>query len=266
MFLKLSGTEKLSKKLDAINRAYRLINNAKHIAKSKMRSTTDRFSLLSGLAGIYAVSAVISEKIGVAEDVASDLTKFRRGFDECLPINATRTGCDEIFVGRAGYLAAIYWLNENLQSKPFNTADILKICQVMVESGRQYSKEHRSCFPLMFHYHDSEYIGAAHGICAIFHMMLESKWFQKDGTNEFPNVADDTFSDIKKSIDMFVGMKILAGLIVLFLPQMPVITHHLSFYRSTGSRRQFSSSKWISLRQTVGSLVSRCSWCSISLG
>lgn len=239
-----------------------------------MREPTDRFSFLSGLAGIYAVSAVISAKLGVAGDVASDLTKFRSGYDECLPINATSTGCDEVFVGRAGYLAAIYWLNENLQSQPFNAADILKICQVMVDSGRQHSKEHRSRFPLMYHYHDSEYIGAAHGICAIFHMMLQSKWFQNDGGNEFPNIADDTLSDIKKSIDMFVGMMLLFITFCTFLTFLilrvrlsshsPVI--YLSFYRSTGSRRQFSSSKWISLRQTVGALVSRCCRCCLSLG
>lgn len=210
MFLKLSQNEPLSVKLDALNRAHKLIKSAKKIAKSKMRSPTDRFSFLCGLAGIYAVSAVISAKLDVAEDVASDLTKFRTGFAECLPINATLTGCDEILVGRAGYLAAIYWLNENLQSQPFNTADILKICNVMVESGRQYSKRHHSSFTLMYHYHDSEYLGAAHGISAIFHMMLESPWFENVGTrgaHQFPNIQDDTFSDIKKSIDMFVGKK-----------------------------------------------------------
>lgn len=210
MFLKLSKSEPFSKNLDALNRSHKLIKHAKKISKSKMRSPTDRFLLLSGLAGIYAVSAVISAKLGIAEDVESDLTKFRTGFDGCLPINATVTGCDEMFVGRAGYLAAIYWLNENLQSQPFKTVDIMNICQVMVESGRQYSKEHRSRFPLMYHYHDSEYLGAAHGICAIFHMMLESPWFQNggaSGANQFPNIPDDTLSDIRKSIDIFVGKK-----------------------------------------------------------
>lgn len=76
----------------------------------------------------------------------------------------------------------------------------------MVDSGRQYSAEKGSQFPLMYQYHGTEYLGAAHGLCAILHMMLESPWFKRDAHSfSFLNISRTKFEDIKNSIDGFVG-------------------------------------------------------------
>lgn len=108
-------------------------------------------------------------------------------------------------VGRAGYLSGIYWLNKHLKPEPFNEHQITELCQVMVDSGRQYSAEKGSPFPLMYQYHGTEYLGAAHGLCAILHMMLESPWFKRDGDSfNFSNISITKLEDIKKSIDAFV--------------------------------------------------------------
>lgn len=79
----------------------------------------------------------------------------------------------------------------------------------MIDSGRQYSAAKGSQFPLMYQYHGTEYLGAAHGLCAILHMMLESPWFKRDGNSfNFPNISKTKLEDIKYSIDAFVGRSI----------------------------------------------------------
>lgn len=89
---------------------------------------------------------------------------------------------------------------------PFEDKRIVELCQVMIESGRQYAAEKRSPFPLMYQYHGTEYLGAAHGLCSILHMMLESPWFKRDADSQnFVNISKTKLLDIKKSIDGFVG-------------------------------------------------------------
>lgn len=76
----------------------------------------------------------------------------------------------------------------------------------MVDSGRKYSAKKGSHFQLMYQYHGTEYLGAAHGLCAILHMMLESPWFKRDGDSiYFSNISNTKLNDIKNSIDAFVG-------------------------------------------------------------
>lgn len=100
-----------------------------------------------------------------------------------------------MLVGRSGYLCGIYWLNDNLSTKPFKEGQILEICESIVQSGREYSRETSSKLPLMYQYHGSEYLGAAHGVCAILLVLLQS-----------PIVGQgEKLAEIKKSIDEFLG-------------------------------------------------------------
>lgn len=91
----------------------------------------------------------------------------------------------------------------------------------MINSGRQYSAEKGSPIPLMYQYHGTEYLGAAHGLCAILHMMLESPWFRREGnTVDFSNISKTKLEDIKKSIDAFVGESLIIS--YSFLDLRPV--------------------------------------------
>ncbi len=109
-------------------------------------------------------------------------------------------------MGRAGYLSGIYWLNKQLNPAPFKDEKITELCQVMVDSGRQYSADKGSPFPLMYHYHGIEYLGAAHGLSSILHMILESPWFKRDADSlDLSKISKTKLADIKNSIDGFVG-------------------------------------------------------------
>ncbi|CAI4225937.1 unnamed protein product [Auanema sp. JU1783] len=71
---------------------------------------------------------------------------------------------DEIFNGRAGYLQAVNTLR-HATNKPVVSEDIvLSIIDQIVISGKRYG---RTESPLMYSYHGTEYLGAAHGLAGI---------------------------------------------------------------------------------------------------
>lgn len=206
MFLRLWQSGELLSETSAIENAHRYITRAKQNAKQYSRSRDERCAFLCGNAGIFAVSAVISKLANQPDALRQDLREFETGFEACKPINFSKNGSDEVLVGRAGYLSGVYWLNQNISPSPFGSGQILEVCESIVESGRQYSTAKRSPMPLMYQYHGTEYLGAAHGVCAILHMLLESPWFAaRSGDNEFGDIPKGHLADIKNTVDAFVG-------------------------------------------------------------
>ncbi len=43
----------------------------------------------------------------------------------------------------------------------------------MIKSGEKYANESHSKSPLMYTWHDSEYMGAAHGVSGIIYLLLK---------------------------------------------------------------------------------------------
>lgn len=206
MFLRICQSNELIQETSAVENALYYIRRAKENARHYSRSRDERCAFLCGNAGIYAVSAVISQITQQQEIMTDDLKEFETGFAACKPISFNKYGSDEVLVGRAGFLSGVYWINRNIKPEPFNNDQILEICDSIVQSGREYSRTHRSAFPLMYQYHGTEYLGAAHGISAILHMLLESPWFSQHADNvNFPNIPMENLSDIKNTIDAFVG-------------------------------------------------------------
>lgn len=206
MFLRLSQSSHIPADMAALEYARKYISNALNNIDT-LRHKGDKRAFLCGRAGIHAVAAVIASKLNKTEDVETNIREFRGGIKECRPKNISQLDSDEVLVGRAGYLSGIYWLNENLHPKPFEADEIMQLCQTMVDSGREYATANKSSIPLMYQYHGTEYLGAAHGICAIYHMMLECPWFKKtDSTTlDFPNISQNNLTDIRNSIDAFLG-------------------------------------------------------------
>lgn len=204
MFLRLCQTNELVQETSARENALLYINRAKRNAKQYSRSRDERCAFLCGNAGIYAVSAAISDYNNKADGLQEDLKNFEQGFEACKPINFSKYGSDELLVGRAGFLSGVFWLNQTLRSKPFAGEAIVELCESIVQSGRQYSKSKRSTFPLMYQYHSTEYLGAAHGVSGILHMLLESPWFSQDPSYAIP-IPRDYEADIKNTVDAYLG-------------------------------------------------------------
>lgn len=114
---------------------------------------------ICGDAGVNAVSAAIYHQIGNEKMAEIYLEHFVKGVSICKPIGSLKPGEDELFVGRSGYLYGVLWLEKVFGTKIISDVDIFELCSTIVESGRKYSKKNKSVFPLMYSYHNKEYLG-----------------------------------------------------------------------------------------------------------
>lgn len=186
MFLRISQSDKLKDFYDGLKHAKIYIEEAK-------KDSLTKSGICCGNSGIFAVSAVVSHFLNDAKGCDEGLKSFEKGFKfygSDIDIN-DGNGSDEILVGRAGYLSGVYWLNENFGQKIFDDKMILPIIEIMLKSGREYSKKNNSDFPLMYQYHKSEYLGSAHGISAIFQMMLQSNLDEIKNNSDLKNSIDE---------------------------------------------------------------------------
>lgn len=203
MFWKLSQSKDLKDLFPCLEHASFYINRAKQIAAAKASDRRASIAFLCGNAGIAAISAAISNELRKSDEVTRSIADFQKGLKTCKSMSYD---ADEILVGRAGYVSGAYWLNQVIPSKPIPNELIKDVCNMLVSRGRECAMKRKAPLPLMYEYHDSDYLGAAHGLCSILHMLLESPWFtQTDG--EFNNVSKTKFDDIKKSVEHFAGIQ-----------------------------------------------------------
>ena len=84
----------------------------------------------------------------------------------------------------------------------------------MLQSGRQYSAKQSSPCPLMYRYHGTEYLGAAHGLCAILQMLLRCGLLSLDLplSFSFPECLDEkALDEIHRCVDWMVGIQTSTG-------------------------------------------------------
>lgn len=205
MFLKLHQSQVTDAlKHTALKHAKNFIDHAKRFIGNKPE---DSVSFLCGNAGIYSVSSVINGNLGNHQAAHQDLNQFLMGNSVCHKIFFNQYGCDEILFGRAGYLCGIYWLNQNFAMDQRISPDVvIKICDVMIEAGIQYAHSHKLKIPMMWECYGEKYLGAAHGISAILHMILESPLFG----GHFQQLTTKQ-QLVKETIDMFLQMQTADG-------------------------------------------------------
>ncbi|EYC05976.1 hypothetical protein Y032_0079g1284 [Ancylostoma ceylanicum] len=79
---------------------------------------------------------------------------------------------DEMLVGRAGFLSGVLWIRTTIDHTLISNDCVQKVLSAMILSGRRYSSQRKSPCPLMYDYHGTEYLGAAHGLAGILQMAL----------------------------------------------------------------------------------------------
>lgn len=143
------------------NNSSTYLNKAVKVLKIKENSFNQKKSnqFICGDAGVNAVNAAIFNQIGDTKMAEMYLKHFEKGVTICKPIDSLKSGEDELFVGRAGYLYGVLWLEKVFGKKIIPDQDVIDICSTIIESGRQYSKINKSMFPLMYSYHGKEYLG-----------------------------------------------------------------------------------------------------------
>lgn len=155
MFYHLATSEKFkNNSTDLLNKAVAFSRQMEHNLVNKFPS-----QFICGDAGVNAVNAAICHQMGDEKTAEFYLEHFKNGLAVCKPINFFKPGGDELFVGRAGYLYGLLWLEKVFCRKIIVDQDITNLCLTIVESGRNYSKKNGSIFPLMYSYYNTEYLG-----------------------------------------------------------------------------------------------------------
>lgn len=136
-------------------------NKAIEVAQLKKNSCSRKTlsQFICGDAGVNAVNAAIYNQTDNEKMSEMYLQNFRNGAALCKPIDFFKPGGDELFVGRAGYLYGVLWLEKVFGRKIIPDQDIIELCSTIVESGRKYSQKNKSLFPLMYSYYNTEYLG-----------------------------------------------------------------------------------------------------------
>lgn len=142
----------------------------RHISERK------RAAYLTGCGGVYAVAAVIYNKLDKLQRSEQYVAKYQSLATVCEDINFLENGSDELFVGRAGYLMGAILLKRELKREVISSQQMIKLCQIIMESGKRFRHRMHASFdadiPVMYAYHGTLYLGAAHGISGIFQTLL----------------------------------------------------------------------------------------------
>lgn len=166
MFYYLSKNPLLSE-----NKSIYLNKAMEYLQPALETSAGDKTSFLLGDAGTYALATIVNKELG-DEQYKETLKMYKALHSQYLNPKFLKCGGDELFVGRAGYIAGALWMSRELQTQVFGNEELYKICDMIVTSGREFSKKHNSPCPLMYHYYNTEYLGAAHGVSFILQMLL----------------------------------------------------------------------------------------------
>ncbi|KAL1495052.1 hypothetical protein ABEB36_010532 [Hypothenemus hampei] len=154
------------------------MRNLRNIRKNYLQMEqlkSRRVTFLCGDAGPLALGAVISHRLG-----------DQKIFDFCVRklmafVKVVKnTGSDlpnEYLYGRAGFLYSLLYVNKQTDSGPFSQSVIRSVIEAILNSGEKLAKHlkiDKEC-PLMYEWHDSKYLGAAHGISGIIYLLLQAR-------------------------------------------------------------------------------------------
>lgn len=130
-------------------------------------------SFLTGLSGPLSLGAVIFHKYGKKDQSEHAISELK----SLLPhvISEHREVPDELLYGRCGYLFSLLYINRNISPPPIESDIIKQVIAAIIKSGHTYSTLRNCSTPLMYAWHDTEYLGAAHGLAGILYMLLQAK-------------------------------------------------------------------------------------------
>ena len=80
---------------------------------------------------------------------------------------------------------------------------LFQLCDVMVESGRKFSRKVSSKSPLMYSYYETQYLGTAHGLTGILQQLLSVP-----GYFQYNPLAE---RDVKASVNFLVNNQTFDG-------------------------------------------------------
>ncbi|CAF1198665.1 unnamed protein product [Rotaria sordida] len=163
-------------------------DNYKSKAKTLIDSSLEylkgkRVSFLNGDPGPLAIAAVIYNDLNDQKLVNKYIDKIISMKNDALSDSTP----DEYLYGRAGYLYALMYLRREIRNDIIDNQLVTEVFEAIIKSGEKYAKKSCSRSPLMYQWHDSEYLGAAHGVSGIIYLLLKV-------------ACDDSFSNLQSYV------------------------------------------------------------------
>lgn len=149
-------------------------------------------TFLSGKGGVYALGAVI---MNCMEDYPScgrflDMFIEMAQEEKALPVGPEEGGFGmsyDLLCGRAGFLWAALFIKKHLGEDALSNDLLMPIVEAILAGGRAGASDNPSS-PLMYRWHGTRYLGAAHGLAGILHVLLH-----------FP-LSEDDAEDVKRTL------------------------------------------------------------------
>ncbi|CAF0937397.1 unnamed protein product [Rotaria sordida] len=146
------------------------ISKAKILIDSALKQRDGRvITFLCGDLGPLSIAAVIYYNLG--DQKTSD--KFIEKILSMKKHALSHSNPDEYLYGRAGYLYTLIFLQREIGHHVIDNQHITDVFEAMIKSGEKYARQTGSTSPLMYQWHDSEYLGAAHGVSGIIYLLLK---------------------------------------------------------------------------------------------
>ncbi|KAF2895694.1 hypothetical protein ILUMI_10474 [Ignelater luminosus] len=159
-----------------------------------------RHTFLCGDAGPLAIGAVVCNKLGETDEMKHLIQKLLRMQGDA--VNPSSGLPDEYLYGRAGYLFALLYVNKHIEPPPVPSNTIRQVIEAILTSGKEGARSGSFECPLMYQWHDSYYLGAAHGVSGIMYLLLQAKEFLTD---------TEINSLIKPTIDYMARLRFRSG-------------------------------------------------------
>ncbi|KAL6561589.1 LanC-like protein gcl2 [Orobanche minor] len=147
-------------------------------------------TFICGRAGVCALGAVAAKFINDDQLHHYYLAQFKE-------ITVSDNHPDELLYGRAGYLWSCLFLNKHLGKETIPSTSMGAIVRRIIDRGRKLGRSGGS--PLMFEWHGERYLGAAHGLAGIMHVLMEFE------------LAADEIEDVKGTLRYMIRSRFPSG-------------------------------------------------------
>ncbi|XP_024016032.1 lanC-like protein GCL2 isoform X2 [Eutrema salsugineum] len=147
-------------------RAYQVTGNANDLslclqivkACDAASASSGDVTFICGRTGVFGLGAAAAKRSGDQELLNYYLAQFRQ-------IRLSSEIPNELLYGRVGYLWACLFVNKYVGAETLPSATI-----EIIQQGRSMAKNGSS--PLMFEWYGERYLGAAHGLAGIMHVLM----------------------------------------------------------------------------------------------
>lgn len=116
-------------------------------------------------------------RVQEARTCAEEVLRLGRGCRS--PVECSDESECEVLYGRAGYLQTILFVRSVLppssssaDAEEFGRDVAINTIRAVIDAGISTARRHRTPLPLLWEWHDTHYLGAAHGLVGIFQTLM----------------------------------------------------------------------------------------------